>query len=472
MRLKQLTSGSLIVLLVTIFNRGTGYLRDLLMTAALGASPASQIFVFAFRVFGVVRALAAESAIPTIVIDRYVRQYSGANAVDGRAFLDTEWGSWWLLWALWALILSLANPFLMAFLLPSDIYTALSGGFILLFSVIFGISLSTTSVSAVYPSLFQAQGRFFAHSALASLLNIVYISVFLIMLLLNIDNLELVSLQVAVAMAVAGLLQIVISCFAVGQPFAAVIWPFRFPHPTRFHLRLALDTLTKMAPVSIFNASSPLAAILATLVLVQYNLNITYFFVAERLVQLVPGTVGYALGIVLLPMTARARRNKASDFLQTILLISVLLVAGCIIAALLHQFSRTVINLLYQHFNFTAGDALTTSVFLSSIAVSVVPLLIEPVLTNRLFAHMHMWANILLITGSIAICLVVWLLREWLGTLLGGSPTSVACAVFIFIIATRVILLFILNVAISYQIDTRPFSIQRQWSFILRVFRL
>jgi peptidoglycan biosynthesis protein MviN/MurJ (putative lipid II flippase) len=39
MRLKQLTSGSLIVLLVTIFIRGTGYLRDLLLTAALGASP-------------------------------------------------------------------------------------------------------------------------------------------------------------------------------------------------------------------------------------------------------------------------------------------------------------------------------------------------------------------------------------------------------------------------------------------------
>src|SRR4030081_1214815 len=112
MRLKQLTSGSLIVLLVTIFNRGTGYLRDLLMTAALGASPASQIFVFVFRVFGVVRALAAESAIPTIVIDRYVRQYSKAKSVDGRAFLDSEWASWWILWVLWALILTLASPFL------------------------------------------------------------------------------------------------------------------------------------------------------------------------------------------------------------------------------------------------------------------------------------------------------------------------------------------------------------------------
>jgi putative peptidoglycan lipid II flippase len=472
MRLKQLTSGSLIVLLVTIFNRGTGYLRDVLMTAALGASPTSQIFVFVFRVFAVVRALAAETAIPTIVIDRYVRQYSAAKSDDGRAFLDTEWGAWWLLWALWSLILALANPFLMAFLLPSDIYTTLSGWFTFVFSVIFGIGLSTTSVSAVYPSLFQAQGRFFAHSALASLLNIVFISTFLIMLLLNIDNLELLSLQVAVALAVAGLLQIMISCVAIGHPFAAVIWPFQFPRPRRFHLRLAVDTLTQMAPVSLFNASFPLAAILATLVLVQYNLNVTYFFVAERVVQLVPGTVGYAIGIVILPMVASARRNKASDFPQMVTLISVLLVAGGIIAALLHQFSRPVIDLLYQHLNFTAGDALTTSVFLSSIAVSVLPMFIEPVLTNRLFAHTCMWANMLLLTGSIAICLLVWLLREWLGTLLGGGHTSVACAVYVFIIATRVILLIILNVAISYQFLYETFRLQGQWSFIMRLFRL
>src|SRR5256886_5013814 len=103
MRLKQLTSGSLIVLLVTIFNRGTGYLRDLLVTAALGASPTSQIFVFAFRVFGVVRALTADSSIPAIVVNRYIHQYSGSNAVDGRAFVNTEWGSWWLLCVIWAL---------------------------------------------------------------------------------------------------------------------------------------------------------------------------------------------------------------------------------------------------------------------------------------------------------------------------------------------------------------------------------
>lgn len=458
MRLKQLTSGSLIVLLVTIFNRGIGYLRDLLMTAALGASPASQIFVFVFRVFGVVRALTAESAIPTIVIDRYVHQYSGAKAVDGRTFIDAEWGSWWLLSALWALILALATPFLMTFLLPSDIYTILSSKFILLFSVVFGIGLSTTSVSAVYPSLFQAQGRFFAHSALAAVLNIVYISIFLFMLLLQIDDLELLSLQIALALLLAGLGQIVISRFAIGQTFVGIIWPFGISQPRRTHFRLALDTLTKMAPISIFNASSPLAAILATLVLVRYDQNITYFFVAERLVQLIPGTVGYAIGIVILPMTARARHDKVGDLTQMILLITVLLLAGCLIAAMLHQFSNPIVNTLYQRFNFTTGDAATASIFLTGIALSVPPLLIEPVLSNRLFGQMCTWANVILIMGSIAVCALGWLNREWLGSHFGGSHNAEACAVFVFIVVSRVVLLIVLNAAVSQHQIARSFG--------------
>jgi putative peptidoglycan lipid II flippase len=449
MKLKLVTSGSATVLIVTIFNRGTGYLRDLTMTAALGASPASQIFVFAFRIFGVVRALTSEAAIPAVVVDRYVRQRLGAEIADGPAFLKAEWGSWWLLWALWSVLLAVVNPFLMASMLPSDIYARLSSGFILFFSLLLGIGLSTTSVSAVYPSLFQAQDRFFAHSALASLQNIVFIGILVIVLLLKIDDLQLLSLQVGFALVIAGSLQIMISCLMIGHPIAAVIWPFRFPRARRFHLRLAFGTLTKMVPISMFNVTSPLAAILATLILVRDDLNITYFFIAERLVQLVPGTVGYAVGIVILPLTARARYNKSSDLFQTIILISTLLAAGGSIAVLLHQFSRPIINLLYQHLNFTEGDALTTSVYVSSIAISVLPLIVEPMLTNRLFAQMRTSANVVLLTGSMLICIVAWLLRERLGALLGGSHGSEACAVFVFIIAARVVLLMILNIAVS-----------------------
>ena len=89
MKLKLVTSGSATVLIVTIFNRGTGYLRDLTMTAALGASPASQIFVFAFRIFGVVRALTSEAAIPASF------QRLGAEIADGPAFLKAEWDGLW-----------------------------------------------------------------------------------------------------------------------------------------------------------------------------------------------------------------------------------------------------------------------------------------------------------------------------------------------------------------------------------------
>jgi putative peptidoglycan lipid II flippase len=462
MRIKQLTSGSSIVLLVTIFNRGTGYLRDLFMTAALGASPASQIFVFAFRVFATVRALTAESAIPTVVIDRYVRHYSGAKTANSRVFLDNEWGSWWALCALCALILTVANPFLMEMLLPHDVYSILTTGCILTFSIVFGIGLSTTSFSAVYPSLFQAQGRFFAHSALAAVPNIVSILVFLVILLLKLNDLELLAILSAFALLIAGLCQIVISRIATGQTFANIVWPFGASQPRRAHLRLARDSLTKMAPISVFNASSALASILATIILVHYNQNITYFFVAERMVCLIPGTIGYAIGVVILPMTARARYEKVGDLVQLIFLINVLLVAGCIIALVLYQFSTPIVNILYQRFKFTAGDAETASIFLEGIAVSVPPLLIEPILSSRLFGHMATWANGILVIGSMAVCGLAWVYREGLGSLAGGSHAAQACAVYVFIITSRVFLLMVLNVAVSHQITGRSSLFHRR----------
>lgn len=449
MKLKHVTLGSSTVLIVTIVNRGTGYLRDVMMTAALGASPASQIFVFAFRVFGVVRALTSEAAIPTIVVNRYVRRRLGSDTGDGSAFLESEWGSWWLLAAVWAALLAIANPILVAAMVPPAIQAELSSGFVACFGVVFGIGLSIMSVSAVFPSLFQAQGRFFAHSALASLQNIVFISVFVVVALLRIHDLQLLALQIALSFAIAGLMQIMISCYMTSYPFKSAIWPFHFPLWKRSHLRLAFDSLAKMAPISMFNVTSPIAAVLATLVLVRQDSNITYFFIAERLVQLVPGTVGYAVGIVILPLTARMHLNKSSDLFQTIVLVSALLIVGSGLAVLLRQFSEPIIGLLYQRQQFSEGDTLATSAFLNAIAISVVPLIVEPMLTNRLFGHMRNLENMVLLTGSILICIVVWASSKQLGALIGDGPASEACAVFVFIVTARVVLLMILNIAIT-----------------------
>jgi hypothetical protein len=60
-------------------------------------------------------------------------------------------------------------------------------------------------------------------------------------------------------------------------------------------------------------------------------------------------------------------------------------------------------------------------------------------------------ANAILVIGSIAVCGFGWLNREWLGSIAGGSHAAEACAVFVFIVTSRVILLLVLNAAVSRQ---------------------
>jgi hypothetical protein len=79
-------------------------------------------------------------------------------------------------------------------------------------------------------------------------------------------------------------------------------------------------------------------------------------------------------------------------------------------------------------------------------------------------------ANVVLLTGSMLICIVVWMLRERLGAVLGGSHGSDACAVFVFIIAARVVLLMILNIAVSGSLGLKFVGLNRRLALFMKVF--
>lgn len=439
----------LTVLAITILNRGAGYMRDVLMTAALGTSSASQVFVYAFRVFGIVRALTSEGAIPAVVVDRMIKAGKGRQWNHARSFAVSEWGEWWIFLLSFSLLIAFANPFLMQFLIPPPIYASLEND-IIPFSALLGIGLALNTVGAFYPSIFQAQGRFIFHSLLYSIINIGFILLFVLLWALDINKSVTVSMLISVAFIGTGVVQIVVASVLLKMPLGHLVWPLKTLVGVRVASTRFLSTLRAMTPIAMFNATSPLAAVLATAVLVRGGLNITQFFVAERLVQLLPGTVGYAIGVVVLPMIARQYKNgspsQGNDFA---ILIGSLSFFGILASTALLFFSEQAIEVLYQRFNFSSTDALRTADYLEAISISALPLLLEQALANRLFAFMNFRANRILFAGSAIACTSAWLSSEILADLAGIDAATEACAVFTFIVFCRVLLLLALNIGIT-----------------------
>lgn len=439
----------LTVLAITIFNRGAGYLRDMLMTAALGTTPASQVFVYAFRVFGIVRALTSEGAIPAVVVDRMVKAGHGRDWSAARSFTLAEWGTWWIFLFACTVAIAIANPFLMLSLIPADIYAFLQKD-IWLFSILLGLGLALNSAGAIYPSIFQAQSRFFFHSALYSLINIGFIILFALVWVFDIADANTVSLLICLAFLGSGLVQIAVAALLVKQPLQHVLWPFGSLAEIPKAFMRFVYTLRQMGPIAMFNATSPLAAVLATAVLVRGKLNITQFFVAERLVQLLPGTLGYAIGVVVLPMIARQRKSDSKGAGNGFLiLIGCLAFFGAIGSVGLYLFSAQAIAILYQRFNFSAADAAATAAYLQGISLSALPLLLEQALANRLFAFMHLRANHVLFVGSAIACVAAWLGSSLFARTVGIGVSAEACGVFVFIVSCRVALLLTLNIMVA-----------------------
>src|SRR5215471_2609218 len=93
---------------LTLVSRLTGFLRDVVMAAVLGAGPVADAFFVAFRLPNHFRAIFAEGAFAAAFVPAYARRLQQAGPEEARRFADGV-GSGLLL--LLGLLLALALVF-------------------------------------------------------------------------------------------------------------------------------------------------------------------------------------------------------------------------------------------------------------------------------------------------------------------------------------------------------------------------
>src|SRR5437762_7484815 len=350
---------------LTLVSRATGFFRDVMLAAVLGAGPVADAFFVALRLPNHFRAIFAEGAFNAAFVPAYARIRTQQGADSARLFSDRVFT---LLFAVQVALLALAwllMPQVIALLAPGFANDA--GRFALaveLTRITFPYLLLISLVT-LYGGILNALGRFAAAAAAPVLLNLS-----MMMALALAAFFPTAGHAAAWGVLIAGVLEV----FLVGGDALrqGVLPALRWP---RFDLDVKLF-LKRFAPATIGSAETQIALFADTIIasfLATGALSALYY--ADRLNQLPIGVIGIAAGTVLLPEMAsriaagdeQGARHAQNRAVELTLLLSI----PCLVAFLIVP--ELIMRGLFGRGAFTEADAHAAAVTLMAYAIGLLP---------------------------------------------------------------------------------------------------
>ncbi|GJD48212.1 Lipid II flippase MurJ [Methylobacterium crusticola] len=326
----------------TLVSRGTGFLRDVVMAAVMGAGPIADAFVVAFRLPNHFRAIFGEGAFNVAFVPTYAGLDGAGAPGAAKAFADRVFT---LMLLVQVLVLALALP-----LMPA-VVRALAPGFadepekfalaVALTRITFPYLLFITLVTLL-SGILNARRRFAAAAAAPVLLNLsLLVALGLAFLFPN------AAYAAAWGVAVSGVLQfgLVLADARRAGLAPALVRPTLADAGMRRFFRMLGPAVVGSAGVQIaMFADTIIASFLPTGA-------VSALYYADRLYQLPFGVIGIAAGTVLLPEMSRrlaagdadaahAAQNRATGFslaLSAPFAVAFLLVPDLIMAALFQR---------------------------------------------------------------------------------------------------------------------------------------
>jgi putative peptidoglycan lipid II flippase len=350
---------------LTLVSRLTGFIRDIMLAAFLGAGPVADAFFVAFRLPNHFRAIFAEGAFNAAFIPAYARVRTQGAPESARLFGDRIFT---LLLTTQVVLLALALIF------TPQVIDLLAPGFsrephqfelaVSLTRITFPYLLLITLVT-LWGGILNALHRFAAAAAAPILLNLSMMATLAFAALFG---------GAAYAAAWGVLISGILQALLVGGDTlrAGAFTGFRA-------LRLDADIrkfFKALIPATIGSAGTQLALFADTIIasfLATGAISALYY--ADRIDQLPIGVIGIAVGTVLLPeMTrriasgdeggARSAQNRAIEF-------ALLLAVPCIVAFLVAP--EVIMRGLFMRGRFTAEDAHAAALTLMAYTIGLIP---------------------------------------------------------------------------------------------------
>jgi putative peptidoglycan lipid II flippase len=350
---------------LTLVSRITGFVRDIVLAAVLGAGPVADAFFVALRLPNHFRALFAEGAFNAAFVPAYAHILEQGGAARAQTFADRIFA---LLLASQIVLLAIAlvfTPQVIDLLAPGFSHDPERYGLaVTLTRITFPYLLLVTLVT-LYGGILNALHRF-AAAAVAP----VFLNISIVAALAFATFFPTAGHAAAWGVLIAGCLEVLLVAADAKRAGSLPVlkWPQLDADVRKFFRALGPATLGSGGVQLALFADTIIASFLPA-----GALSALYY--ADRIDQLPIGVIGIAAGTVVLPEMARriaagdeaGARNAQNRAIEFTLLLSVPCVAAFLIVP------DAIMRGLFMHGKFTAADAQAAAQTLMAYAVGLLP---------------------------------------------------------------------------------------------------
>ena len=367
----------------TATSRALGFVRDILIAAALGTGPVADAFFVAFRFPNLFRRLFAEGAFNAAFVPLFAKALESDGEAAARRFGAEALSALLTALLLLTAAIEIAMPLFTFVLAPGFAGDPAKFDLTVVLTRIAFPYLVFVSLLAFYSGVLNARGRFAAAAFAPALLNVVFIAALAIVFWAGYEESPRAGVVLAWATLVGGVVQFAVVWWAAARD--GMTFALARPRLTAPVRRLAGLALPGVLAGGITQINIVVGTIIASLA----PGAVSYLYYADRIYQLPLGIVGIAIGVVLLPDLARqlgAGRADLVDRSQNRALEFALALALPAAVALVVM-AEPIVAVLFQRGSFTAADTAASAAALVAFAVGLPAFILVKVFSPGFFAR-------------------------------------------------------------------------------------
>ena len=364
----------------TMMSRITGFLRDMLIAAMLGAGPVADAFFVAFKLPNFFRRLTAEGSFTVAFVPLFAGTLEADGVAAAKRFASDVLAMMSVVLLALTLAMELTMPWVMYVMAPGFVATPDRFALAVELTRITFPYLLLISLVALYGGILNSIDRFAAMAAAPILLNLILIGAVFGFA----DWLETPSHALAWGVAVAGLAQLFWLITAARRE--GWVLTLRLPKATPEVRKLFRLMLPAMLGAGVVQINLLIDMILASTLPLG---SISFLYYADRVNQLPLGVIGVAIGTALLPMLSRhwhagddaaalKIQNRALEFGA---LLTVPAAIGLMVLA------TPIITVLFERGAFEAADTAATASAMIAFAAGLPAFVLVKVLQPGFFAR-------------------------------------------------------------------------------------